>query len=59
MNETIKLSISDMLKLGVKWVDYCEATDSNVYALREGLDEDTIVDCPIELIIPNKDLLNK
>jgi hypothetical protein len=49
--ETIKISIEDMKKLGVTWSDYCEATDANLYALREGLSEDHLVDCPINLIM--------
>jgi hypothetical protein len=30
MEDTIKISIKDMLKIGIHWVDYCEATGHNL-----------------------------
>lgn len=47
---SIKISIKDMQKLGVSWLAYCDKTGANVYSLREGLDDESIVDCPISLI---------
>ena len=47
--EQIQISIKDALKL-ISWEEIMSETGYDYYALNEGLDENTLINIPIDLI---------
>lgn len=47
--DKIKISIEDAFKLNIDWLDICENTGYNEYAIKEGLSKETIIEIPITL----------
>lgn len=49
--ETVRMTLKDARKLGIRWGEICEITGGNEWAVNEGmLDEDDFIDVPIILI---------
>ena len=47
----VSISIEDAIeKHGIRWETICEETGYDLYALAEGLGEDTMIDVPIDLL---------
>lgn len=50
MKKTIRINIKNAMSLGIQWVDICNYTGLNEWALNEGYDENNTIEIPIEWI---------